>query len=54
MFYLRYKLHSLNNAMLESQYSDRLSVLAYYQSIWQNVVYAALWHTELGFIYTIV
>lgn len=54
MYYLRYKLYSLNNAMLESSTGNKAAVLDLYRSIADLVVYAQLWHTNLGFCYTIV
>lgn len=54
MFYLRYKLYNLNNAMLQDITGDKNTVLAGYRRIANIVVFAQLWHTEKGFVYTIV
>ena len=54
MFYLRYKLYSLDNAMLTSVPGDKVKVLDLYRSMASRIVFCQLWHSQLGFQYTIV
>lgn len=54
MYYLRYKLYNPNNATLE-KFGDKFALLDFYRAELANVVVMCqLWHSELGFQYTII
>lgn len=53
MYYIRYKLYNVENAMLESKHADKLAVLAFYRSIADLIVFAQLWNELDGLVYVI-